>query len=58
MSRLGSAKRARVDIAWRGAMGLQVGTATPAENAARAAPRLRRTNAKRSYLVGNSRIWT
>lgn len=34
-SRLGSTKRARVDIAWRAAMGLQIGTATPDEKTLR-----------------------
>ena len=35
MSRLGSTKRARVDIAWRAAMGLQIGTPTPTEKTLR-----------------------
>jgi hypothetical protein len=35
MSRLGSAKRARVDIAWRAAMGLQIGTGAPDEKTLR-----------------------
>lgn len=35
MSRLGSTKRARVDLAWRAAMGLQIGAPTPAEKTLR-----------------------
>lgn len=35
MSRLGSTKRARVDVAWRAAMGLQIGTPTPHEKTLR-----------------------
>lgn len=35
MSRLGSTKRARVDIAWRAAMGLQLGAPTPDEKTLR-----------------------
>lgn len=35
MSRLGSSKRAAVDLAWRAAMGLQIGAPTPSERTLR-----------------------